>query len=358
MKFDIDSFKKIRKEKRWSLAALAKEMSVTRVTMSRWENGKQPLTEKRIRELAEILEVPSSSISDLEDKFGSSRELSQVTGAFMSLMKTDNNARLEQHKHVLKHIQEQYEEIEKASVIINAIMVSMDVIFYIKDTENKYVIASNAFLRNVGIKKKFNIQGKSDSDFYSMQEARNNHIEDLHVLENDKILEKEDYIPGTRKKKWGIINKYPMKDNNGKIIGLIGSIIDITERKRQEEEEKLLNEVMVQSHGMVWAGHYIRKKRLWNNFRITYLSGAIEEIFGVTREEFIDKPRIWLDNAEKDQHDDIVKWLLSRKFPKNIYIRYRHPKGKLLWLEINIIRRDRFYFGSIKDITHLMTGKQ
>ena len=351
MKFDVEGFKKIRKEKRWSLAALARKMNVTRVTMSRWENGKQPLTEKRIMELAEILEVPTSNISDLEDKFGSSRELSQVTGAFMSIMKTDYKARLERHEGFIKLLQEQHEEIEKASVIINAILVSMDVIFYIKDTNSNYIIASNSFLDNAGLKINDNVLGLTDSDFFSIKEAKNNYIEDLHVIETEKTLQKEDYIPGTRKKKWGIFNKVPIKDINGKIIGLIVSIIDITERKRQEEEKKLLNDVLVQSHGLVWAGYYTRKKKIWNNFRITYLNGAIEELFGVTKEEFIEKPRIWLDNAPRDQYDSVVKWLLSRKFPKNIEIRYNHPNGKQLWLEINIIHKDYLYFGSIRDIT-------
>ena len=351
MKFDTDSFKKIRKEKRWSLAALARKMNVTRVTMSRWENGKQPLTEKRIRELAEILEVPTSGISDLRDNFGSSMELSNVTGAFMSIMKTDHNARLERHNNFIKLLQEQYEEIEKASVIINAILVSMDVIFYIKDTDSKYVIASNSFINNSGLKSNFNVLGRDDSDFFSIKEAKINYIEDLHVIETEKILCKEDYIPGTRRKKWGIINKAPIKDRNGKIIGVIGSIIDITERKRQDEENKLLHDVMVQAHGLVWAGYYIRKKKLWNNFRVTYLNGAIEELFGVTKEEFIEKPRIWLDNAAKDQHDVIVKWLLLDKYPKNIEIKYNHPNGCQLCLEINIIRKDHLYFGSIRDNT-------
>ncbi len=178
MKFDVEGFKKIREEKRWSLAALARKMNVTRVTMSRWENGKQPLTEKRIMELAEILEVPASNISDLEDKFGSSRELSQVTGAFMSIMKTDYKARLERHEGFIKLLQEQHEEIEKASVIINAILVSMDVIFYIKDTNSKYVIASNSFLGNAGLKINDNVLGLTDSDFFSIKEAKNNYIEE------------------------------------------------------------------------------------------------------------------------------------------------------------------------------------
>ena len=351
MKFDINSFKRIRKEKRWSLAALARKMDVTRVTMSRWENGKQPLTEKRVKELADILEVPTSSISDLEDKFVSSLELSQVTGAFLSVINTEHKARLERHNDFIKLLQEQYEEIEKASVLINAILVSMDVIFYIKDAENRYVIASNAFLNNAGLKSNYNVQGREDSDFFSIKEARTNYIEDLHVIETEKTLQREDYILGTRKKKWGIINKVPIKDRNGKTIGLIGSIIDITERKRQEEEKKLLHDVMIQAHGLVWAGYYIRKKKLWNNFRITYLNGAIEELFGVTREEFIEKPRIWLDNASRDQYDVVVKWLLSSKFPKNIEIKYNHPNGRQLWLEINIIRKDYLYFGSIRDIT-------
>ena len=351
MKFDISSFIKIRKEKRWSLAALARKMNVTRVSMSRWESGKQALSEKRIRELAEILEVPTSSISDLEDKFVSSRKLSQITGAFMSVMNTEHNARLERHNNFIKLLQEQYEEIEKASVLINAILVSMDVIFYIKDTNSKYVIASNAFLHNAGLKSNFNVQRKEDSDFFSIKEARSNYIEDLHVIEAGKNLYKEDHIPGTRKKKWGIINKAPIKDRNGKIIGLIGSIIDITERKRQEEEKELLNDVMIQAHGLVWAGYYIRKKKLWNNFRVTYLNGAIEELFGVTKEEFIEKPRIWLDNAAKNQHDVIVKWLSSNIFPKNIEIKYNHPNGSQLLLEINIIRKNHLYFGSIRNIT-------
>ncbi|HBM15770.1 MAG TPA: hypothetical protein DD381_05420 [Lentisphaeria bacterium] len=60
---------------------------------------------------------------------------------------------------------------------------------------------------------------------------------DKEVLTTGKsILDKEDYIPGNRKTKWGIMSKIPILDLDGKIEGLLGFFVDITDRKKAEEE--------------------------------------------------------------------------------------------------------------------------
>ena len=42
------------------------------------------------------------------------------------------------------------------------------------------------------------------------------------------------YIPGTRKKGWGLISKIPILDLKGNIAGIVGTIVNITERKIAE----------------------------------------------------------------------------------------------------------------------------
>ena len=67
-------------------------------------------------------------------------------------------------------------------------------------------------------------------------EAKENHDQDYNILLTGKsIIKQENYIPGSRKKKWGLINKTPIFDITGKITGIMSSFIDITDRKLAEK---------------------------------------------------------------------------------------------------------------------------
>ena len=77
----------------------------------------------------------------------------------------------------------------------------MDIIFYIKDSNLNYLIASDSFLKNLKLNGNYKVVGKNDSDFFPEREAKINNKEDKEILNSfNASIYKEGLIPGSRKK--------------------------------------------------------------------------------------------------------------------------------------------------------------
>lgn len=113
---------------------------------------------------------------------------------------------------------------------------SMPGVFYWKNTKGIY-LGCNDF--NIpGLEKPF-IIGKTDYDLYPKAEADKIREHDLLVINSGKVLHIEEYItlPNGKRMQF-IVDKMPLKDKSGKIIGLIGVSLDITELKAAEMRER------------------------------------------------------------------------------------------------------------------------
>lgn len=108
-------------------------------------------------------------------------------------------------------------------------------IFY-KDKENRFMRVNKAYAEAIGIPKD-RIEGVSVFDMYPKEEAEKYWRDDKAVMESGKaklnIIESADTRNG---KVWVQTDKIPYRDSQGKIIGIVGFAIDITERKLAQEE--------------------------------------------------------------------------------------------------------------------------
>jgi PAS domain S-box-containing protein len=113
-------------------------------------------------------------------------------------------------------------------------------VFY-KDKENRFIRVNNAFTKVMEMSRK-QIEGKSCFDFYPKEQAEAFLSDDLAVIDSGKpkrnIIESMDSPKGTV---WVQTDKIPYRDAQGKIIGIIGFTLDITERKKAENEIIELN---------------------------------------------------------------------------------------------------------------------
>ena len=119
---------------------------------------------------------------------------------------------------------------EELQTIIDA---SPIMIFY-KDRENRFIQVNKALVEVTGVPKEA-MQGKTVFEIYPNQ-TKNYWEDDKEVIASGKpkigIIEPIDAVTGTR---WLQTDKIPYRDQEGRIIGIIGFSIDITERKQTEE---------------------------------------------------------------------------------------------------------------------------
>jgi PAS domain S-box-containing protein len=107
---------------------------------------------------------------------------------------------------------------------------------YVKDSESRFLVANEACAKFMNASSSQELIGKTDMDFYPPEVASVFRSDELKVLEGLELIDKEEQsavINGRLKTR--LTTKVPLRDKDGKIKGLVGTSIDITESKLAEE---------------------------------------------------------------------------------------------------------------------------
>lgn len=132
----------------------------------------------------------------------------------------------------------------KTLLFMDAFLSSTDCTIYIKDINNKYLLVNEEFKKSLKLKHDYNPANKTDFDFFSTLEAQVNYEHDKQVIQTGKAITKiKSFIPGTRKRKHGLISKYPVLDSANKIKGLLCLMIDITDEIKNTNTYKNVKQV-------------------------------------------------------------------------------------------------------------------
>jgi PAS domain S-box-containing protein len=108
---------------------------------------------------------------------------------------------------------------------------------YVKDTESRFLLNNIAHIRHLGAKSQEEVTGKTDFDFRPSEFAASYWADDQNVIQSGEALinREELTVFSSSKTGWHLATKVPLRDPQGKIVGLVGISRDITARKRAEE---------------------------------------------------------------------------------------------------------------------------
>lgn len=109
---------------------------------------------------------------------------------------------------------------------------------YVKDREGHYLIDNEAHMRLLGVKSSDEVRRKTVFDFLPEESARKTDKDDQTVISSGRpVLNRvERHLISQNTYKWFSTTKVPLRDTEGKILGLVGIDRDITERKEAEEK--------------------------------------------------------------------------------------------------------------------------
>jgi PAS domain S-box-containing protein len=156
---------------------------------------------------------------------------------------------------------------------------------YVKDSESRFILANQAVIKYEGVKTEKELLGKTDFDLYSKEWATRFYAEEQEVIQKHRPLINQErfYINKYGKEQWVLTTKVPLKDDKGKIIGLVGINRDITERKRAEQalrdSEELYHAIFDQAADSVMLIDT-------ETGRMVEFNDKAHENLGYTREEF------------------------------------------------------------------------
>lgn len=163
------------------------------------------------------------------------------------------NQLLSAHKNAqqdLDRLNDGNEAVISEAKLLNTIINQISDLVYAKDTDGFFLVGSDALARYYGLESAQELIGKTVFDVRGAAEAQRITAREQAIMAGgDSLINmEEELIDANGVSKWIQISKVAMKDENGKIIGLIGMAADITERKNNErvlDAERLLFRALI-----------------------------------------------------------------------------------------------------------------
>jgi diguanylate cyclase (GGDEF)-like protein/PAS domain S-box-containing protein len=112
---------------------------------------------------------------------------------------------------------------------------------FVKDRENRFVIANKAVAADLG-RTPESIIGLTDEDLHRADRAAEFMADDSRVIRTGQpMIDKEEFVVlPSGEQRWLSTSKLPLRDEIGQIVGLVGVARDVTLRKQAEEQVRFL----------------------------------------------------------------------------------------------------------------------
>ncbi len=109
---------------------------------------------------------------------------------------------------------------------------------FVKDKDSHYLINNRAHLNLLGVEHQEEARGRTTLDFFPGHRGQQAMDDDRRVIDTGvPVLDQEKSNFGDEGHlRWSLTTKVPLRDLRDKIVGLVGISLDITERKRMEQE--------------------------------------------------------------------------------------------------------------------------
>lgn len=218
------------------------------------------------------------------------------------------------------------QEISHKNLLINAVIQNIPDAVYMKDTQGRKLVANKADVENCGYDQLNDIIGKNDFELFPHDVAQKFWDDDQQVLKKgESIIDRLEKLVNNRGEiKWLYTSKIPLKDKEGKIIGMVGIGHDITRRKRDEDERIKLSTVVDQTPLSIIITN--------PEGDIEYVNPTFSKVTGYSHDEVMGKnPRI-LKSGKQDKEFYIKMWktLTSGKIWSSEF-QNRKKNGELYW---------------------------
>jgi len=177
-----------------------------------------------------------------------------------------------------------YEDnLQRITTTLQTLIQAIPDIVYFKDAERRNLIVNSAFEKLVGLRKE-EIIGKRDEEFFPPDLAAECRKSDEEALSKGVTIRVEEHTldkKGVRRVFDTI--KAPIRDKDGKVVGIIGVSRDITGRKiieeKLKEREESFRSIVESSHDGIAI--------INGNGKIVYANDELVKILGYPRKEIV-----------------------------------------------------------------------
>lgn len=261
---------------------------------------------------------------------------------------TERTSQLEQQALEQKRVEQQ---IRDAQQMLRTVIDNIPVRVFWKDLKLNYLGCSQSFAEDAGFASPLDIVGKDDFAMGWSEQANLYRQDDKRVLMSGlpKLNFEEEQTTPNGEKIWLRTSKVPLVDAEHRVIGLLGTYENITERKKAEQDLELY-QLMIEK-----SGDPIFLIDDDDNCRMAYVNEAAIRHFGASREEIL----TWHipDWDPNFTHDRLREHVEEVKKIRNLVIEtvHRTKTGELVPVEISLnyvaYKGRSCHFGYFKNIS-------
>jgi len=137
-----------------------------------------------------------------------------------------------------RKVEEKTGTLREREKILRALIDNLPQAIYVKDTESRFVVASQYTADLMGREDPDDLIGKTDFDFFPEEYASNYYADEQAIVETGEpqIEREERIVTPSGEERHALATKVPIFDEDGEVHRIVGITYDITERKEMEEE--------------------------------------------------------------------------------------------------------------------------
>jgi PAS domain S-box-containing protein len=140
-------------------------------------------------------------------------------------------------------------------------------LIYFKDAEGKYVLNNRAHLHSIGRERQDQVFGKTTFDFNPRELAERYHEDEMRIVHTScSIVDKEEvaFHRDTGEQRWHLTSKFPIKNEQGVVTGIVGISRDITARKKVEEALRKTHDELERTNAELKQASLVKSQFLAN----------------------------------------------------------------------------------------------
>jgi diguanylate cyclase (GGDEF)-like protein/PAS domain S-box-containing protein len=226
-------------------------------------------------------------------------------------------------------------EAERRGQQLVALLENTTDFIYIKDERSHILACSQTMAELTGHSHWRQVVGKHDRDIFPPDTARIYEEEErpLYAGESDIVDRTDPYWTPDGERRWVHTNKWPVKDADGAVVGLVGISRDVTDRKRLQDHLESTEERLRIAGSLSYDASY----EWWpSRDRIDWY-GGVDGLLGLPDGTLGPRLSDWLAQVHPDDRDRVRGVLddaVRRHAPFEMEYRIRNPSiGERIWRE-------------------------
>jgi diguanylate cyclase (GGDEF)-like protein/PAS domain S-box-containing protein len=225
-----------------------------------------------------------------------------------------------------------------------------------KSPDFRFLGCNRLFAQDAGLPSPDDLIGKTDYDMPWRVHADSFRADDRFVLHADipKLDYEEQQLRPTGAERWLRTSKIPLHDIEGKVIGVLGTYEDITERKQSDQRLRLQASAIESSVNGIFIISAAAA-----DYPIEYVNPAFQIITGYSSDEVIGRNCCFLHGDDRQQEGltAIRTALEEKRACHDVLLRNYRKDGSLFWnhQQIAPVRDEQgnisHYVGILNDVT-------